>query len=215
LKKLSSEALTWVNRALRLYGSSPLQETELVDGHVDLVLAINEIARRGNTLGVGQGIFTAAMRNEHAGSGTLATSVDPFNVAVGNVIAPYPSPVPKDFDVWLVGAGLGRTGGTGTVTASLSIDYQADAQGWGEADDGSAVVSAGGNPLIFWTQALLQTSIQGMQGDAFPYGPIHPIRLRRPVTFLTFSSTASAAADWQCNLILGVFPVTLGQDISG
>jgi len=218
MKRLDSQALGDLNRALGLTGAgSPV--TELTDGVVDQILSVNEVVRRGRTQGGTEGLYTAVMVNAHVGATSLTVSVDPYNVAVANALPPYPTPMPRGFDVWLLQASIREhSGGPSTIDATLSIDYSNDQQGWGQDNGGSFVLSSQAHRLGFWDAiTTVGTDFAILAGSEQPtiYPNLRLPRGARPgasTTRLIFISTSSATVRYDCQLLLGVFPAALGQD---
>jgi len=210
VKKIDSDALGILTKALGLSGAgSPI--TELADGVVDQALDVAPIVRRSRTQAATGGIYIGGLENVHGAGTTLTTSTFPYNVTVGS-FAPYPVPMPLQFDIWLLSATMARASGTGTVTAQLQTIYGAAQQGFG-VDDGGAATGA---LTLLQTHAYWDTLVTGGTGLLRSEGPeaIIGLRLPRPspTTELRFTSTSSAAATYVCLVTLGVFPVALGQD---
>lgn len=216
VKRVDSDALGVLNRALGLTGAgSPI--TELQDGVVDQVLSVGDIVRRGRTLAGNEGIFYGRMLNEHAGAGTLTTTVNVYNLATTSTpeVAPYPVPMPKQFDVWILAAILRLTAGAASTTAVLNARLPAVAQGWGVDDGGGDQFGIATIPLAFWD------TIVGPSGFSFGVGRdevmYQKIGLRLPRSLddaaLQFVSTSVGIQTYLCDVILGVFPVALGQDV--
>ncbi len=213
MKTVDSQALAIVNRALGLSGAGA-SLTEFLDGSVDQTLDIGELVRRGRTIAKSQGIFMGLLRNIHAGSGTLTSSFPPYTGGTGAIL-PWPSPMPLGFDVWVIGAFVRQLSGSGTFTGSLIIDPNTTNLGWGVDDGGAAVSAAARIPLAFWDSVVTQTDEIALMEDGQPWAKIgmRLFRLNRNDVRLMFSSTASALATFDCFIMLGVFPVGLGQDV--
>lgn len=212
MKQIDSDALGIINKALGLEGAgSPI--TELADGVVDQVLSINEISRRGRTLAGNEGIFTGLLQNAHAGSGTLTSSVFPYAVAVG-AIDPYPSPMPTQFDIWLLSVALRRVAGAaGLNDALVVINYTGRQQGFGVDAAAAAVVSLGSMAVAHFdaltTAGVHTAGIDPIKGLLIKTG----IRLPRDLGLsINFVSISAGVATFVLDLVLGVFPVSLGQD---
>lgn len=195
-------------------GAGSTGPTRFPDDILHQVVNVADLIRRARTFAQHEGIFTAILQNVHPGAGTITTQVRPYSQGIG-VIAPYPDPVPQGFDVWLLSAATRQTAGTGTFTGALILDYAAKQQGFGEDNAGAAVVGDGNQTLVFWDSVITQTTEMGLQEDGKPWARIG-IRLPRAIGAglpgLRFSSTASAASTFQCHLVLGLFPVGMGQD---
>jgi len=211
-KKIDSDALGVLNKSLGLSGAgSPV--TELMDGVVDQVLSVNEVARRGRTQAATQGIYTAVFENVHSAGDSERSSVNIYDIGLG-VIPPWPDPMPIQFDIWLLGATAIRLSGSGTVLANLGIIYGAAQQGWGRTDTGVGIVANFEHVVANWDSVLqIETLVFLRLEDAGGISSQPGIRLpRSPDTILTFASVSSAAATYRCQVVLGVFPASLGQD---
>lgn len=215
MKILTSDALGWITRALGLTGAGA-PSTDFFDGELYQTLDVNLLARRGRTQASTQGIYSAVLRNVHPGGGSLTTTVSPYEVGAGS-IRPYPDPMPQQFDIWLIGAATQQVAGAGTFEGSLFVDLHAAAQGFGVDDSGNPIVVSNGVVVAFWDSV---NSIGGVQTIGQQDGRIswQRIGMRLPRapgagTVLSFVSTASVAATFDCQMILGVFPVALGQDV--
>lgn len=209
MKRVDSDALGIISRSLGLTGTGAAT-TEFYDGALDQVLEVGPLVRRGRTAARTQGLFTGLMENVHAAANTQITRVTPYVLGVG-AVAPYPDPVPAQFDVWLLGAIMRQMSGTGTVSALLSIQYSV--QGWGEDQAGAAVVRTIEMPLAFWDTLITEGLVFGIHAGIS--GPWTSIGLRLPRvagTELQFRSTSSALSTYNCQVLLGLFPVALGQD---
>jgi len=209
-KKVDSQALGLVNRALGLTGAGS-GITEFMDGILDQNFDVGPIVRRGQTLAGTDGVFMAVADNVHAGAGDLTTVIAPFAFGTG-VIAPFPDPLPNHLDLWLLGATLQQVGGTGTVEAVVRLNFPGSLQGFGIDDSGVAVVVASSITVAFWDtiQAGPGQSF-GLQNVQFPFARIN-LRLPRATT-ISLSSTASALITFRFHMLLGLFPVALGQDV--
>jgi len=204
------DALSSVGRSLGLGGQSP-QTIELEDGSVVQTLDVAGLVRRGRTLAGTSGVFNLVLENVHAASGELFTTINPYNQAT-NTTAPWPNPVPRGFEIWLIGATASRRSGTGTVDAILQIgDLQI---GIGE-DDSGAAVGAMSTVVALWNSTfpvLLTTSALFFSGVQPIFAPLHMRLPRSGDPSLTFVSNASALATYRCQVMVGLFPTGLGQD---
>jgi len=210
-KRIDSDALGILTKSLGLTGAgSPV--TELTDGIVDQTLDVAPIVRRSRTQADIGGVYTGVFLNEHAGSGTLTTSVFPYNVTVGS-FAPYPVPMPPQFDIWLLSATVLRVGGTGTIGAGLAQITPTSQQGFGVDDGGAAAGLVSALQFLCWWDTALSSGASVFAALRLVGQPVAVFgrRIARG-TELRFQSTASALSDWQCIVNLGVFPVALGQD---
>ncbi len=212
VKRIDSQALDILTKSLGLTGAgSPL--TELTDGVVDQMLSINEMVRRSRTQGVTGGIYSGIMRNIHTDAETLNSTLDPYDVGTTIAIPPYPPVMPPQFDVWLLGAALLRASGGGTIAAALRVTHDPAQVGWRVDDGGAAFAGTGNFVVAFWDSLIDASGIFGiMPGTAAPFAFIRMRLPRSPNTRLTFSSVSSLTSTYDLQVLLGVFPVALGQD---
>jgi len=214
VKKVESGALQLANAALGLTGTSGLARTEFEDGILGQALDVLPIIRRGRTLGATTGLVTMLIRNIHAGAGTISTAITPFVLGQTGLRGPMVSPIPKRFDLFLLNATLRQVSGTGTLSGALFIDFPFDNLGFGIDSAGAAVVAADDVCVAFWDAVTTETLEFGLLQAG---GVLAQINLRlptNPLTRITFSTTASALATFDVNMRLGLFPITLGQDIA-
>jgi len=211
-KRIDSQALEVANKALGLTGAGAA-ETELTDGIVDQVLSVKDIVRRSRTQSQTTGLYTAVMRTVHTDAETVQVDILPYVVPATNLIAPYLSPVPRSFDIWLLTAGVRLNAGGGGVTATLSVDYANASQGFGINDGGGAALSTLPHRLALWDAVITDvTTFAVLAGSEQPSAQIG-LRLQQGVfTQLVFRATSTLTSQWDCQLLLGVFPVGLGQD---
>lgn len=212
MQRVDSDALSVVGDALGLAGTGQ-PVTELTDGMLEQVVDVGPLIRRGRTPSRSQGIFTGLIEHDHPGVGSLATTITPYQLAQTGLIPPFPSPIPRFFDLWLLSAHLLRTGGAATVTAAVFIDYADAQQAFGVDNAAAAVVGPNLGPLAFWDTLVTQNITFGQDSVTgnltWPLG----IRLsRQNDTALIASSTASAAGVFHFHFVLGLFATGLGQD---
>lgn len=210
MKIISSDALGMLTKALGLTGRGA-QVTELTDGIVEQNLDVTPIIRRGRTLAGTEGLFMGTLRTVHAGADSATVSWDPYTMTPTTVRAPYPSPVPDTFDIWLLSAWLTQIAGTGTVSATLSMILPATMVG--PTTSGSAVPTT--SVLAFWDALVTEDVEFGLlAGSGMPQANIgmRLPRARPNGTEIEFATTSSAAATFECAVMMGLFPVGLGQD---
>ena len=211
---IDSDALDDLLRILGLAAGSTAGPTLLDSGNVSLVLAVDQIVRRSRTPTTTTGSYVATLRNDHAAAGQLTTGIDPYNVGAFN-FAPYPSPVPRGFDVWLLGAAIRKGAGAGTLDgAVLFIDPEDTQQAFGVDDSGVKITSSGAYPVALWTAFNTDITTQvGILGDGSVYAKIM-LRLKSGASIDFVSDVAAAAVIVDCHLVLGLFPAGLGQDVA-
>lgn len=208
-QRIAGAALDNVRKQLGATGPGD-PAVRLLDTEVVQTFDVEASARRGGTQAGTSGLYYPVIRNVHAGSGTLNTAVDFYTNEIG-IIAPWPAPMPAEFDIWLLAAAVRQVSGTGTFTGALLVDYRQASQGFGVDDSGVAVVASELRVLAFWDSLITQNREFGLRDGANPRARLG-IRLPRFGTALSFSSTASTVASFDLQLDLGVFPVGLGQD---
>ncbi len=209
-KKVDSQALGVVNRALGLTGAgSP--ETEFLDGVVDQVLDVAALVRRGRALAGTSGIFTPTLRTINTDANSITASIDPYIPGTTNAVAPYPSTVPASQDVWLLGASVRQVSGAGTLSATLSLTVSTRTQGFGRDNGGGLVLVSQKIRLAFWDALGSDGTNFGILNELGTHKRIG-IRIPRRSSTITFITTSSATSTWDCQMILGLFPVALGQD---
>lgn len=218
MRPVNSDALDVVARALDITGSGRgAPTTEFEDGILDQVIDVLPMIRRGRTQGRTQGLYTAVLSAVHAGADDQLASEAPYAVGTG-VIPPYPDPIPRGLELWLLTASVRRFSGSGTVNAILSVIFGGDAQGWGIDSTGSAVVSNLEHPIAHWDAVFTTVNVFGQLADDGGGSPLKKIGLRLPhptvrtALILNFRSTSSAAMRLDCQLLMGLFPISLGQD---
>lgn len=213
MKTVTSDALETIDKALGITGAATPGSTEFEDKILQQTVDVNPYARRGRTLSNTTGLFSAMLRNVHTVDEVITTTVNPYALLAGTNRAPYPERVNEmQFDVWLIAAVCEFISGSGTIAAVLRYQPNGANLAWGVDDSGNTLTGATDFTLAFWdtfqTIGGFTFALQEQGGPtAFP-----GIRIR-PGTRLIFVSDSSAALTVQCNLILGTYPVSLGQDV--
>ena len=215
-KIINSSALEPANKALGIAGSGDSQ-TELLDATVDQVLDVGQIARRGGTLAGTEGVFRVVLRTNHTDVETVATSFQPYSPGTG-VVAPYPDPVPDGFDIWLLATSLERVSGGGSISAA-ELRLTNVQQGFGVDDAGVAVVSTSVFHLTFWDalEGGMSPAFGNIVNQAKSFQKVG-IRIPRKGAiaspFIVFSAASTGSVVIDALMLLGIFPVSLGQDIA-
>lgn len=217
-KRVDSDALGPMLKSFGLAGQGA-EETILQDGVLDQVIDVAPIVRRGRTLASSGGIFRGLLRNIHPSTGTINSGISPYNATVAHVVAPYPGKIPDQFDVWLLGASMIRFSGSGDLTqAMLGLDNIA--QGFGRDDSNNPILGINEVlPLANWDGLKTATTTYGVEQAREPWKPLK-VRIPRlgaipsaPVNIVFRTVTPSAGgATFDAVILMGVFPVSLGQD---
>jgi len=211
-KEIRSDALDVVALALGLARSSG-GASNFDDGELSQVLNVTPLVRRGRTLGSSTGWFYAILENVHPGADDKGTSVDPYNI-VSQFLAPWVSPVPKGFDIWIGRVSGLRNAGAGDLTiGTLGLEPRSEQRAFGEDNGGGAVVAIPIQNLAIFT------GIDTTGADDILVGPntegSFPVNIRWPRgASMIWRTTSSAAAEFQVSMMLGLFPVGMGQDIA-
>ena len=216
MRKVDSQALGLAGRALGLSGAgAPV--TEFLDGLLEQGIDVAPIIRRSRTFGITEGLFTGLIVNVHGIADSITTRVQPYNVGPVASIAPYPDDIPAGFELWLFSAVMRETGAGGGLTGAL-LSVQFASQGWGINNAGAQIVVSREHPLAFWDALITEQIIFGeLAGNRGPYQRIG-IRLPRSlnaageITELQWRTTSAAAATFEVQVLLGLFPIALGQD---
>lgn len=210
MKKVDSDALGVVNRALGLSGTgSPL--TEFADGIVDQSLEVGPIVRRGRTLAGTEGNVIFRLRNGHTDAQAITTIINPFAVVAGE-IAPYPEFLSNKFDLWLLSASLRRTAGGGTLSAALFVNLPAAIIGISVQGSSALVAGITSHALAHWDAIISENIDFGITDTGGPWAKIGMRLPRAPTTQIVFASTSSLTSSYDLLLNMGVFPIALGQD---
>jgi len=217
-RRITSQSLGLVNKALGLAGTSGPGDTELMDGTVEQVLDVGPIVRRSRTPAGTGGIFRVTLRNLHSGATTVSNSWQPYESALTGLVAPYQSPMPDTFDVWLLGASLSIASGVGNISNSVLLLTNVQL-GFAADSAAAAITPTTTFTLAFWN-FIIETGTQsfGVTQSAAPYKPFS-MRIPRKGAiaspFLVFESVSAGDVEADIMLLMGVFPVALGQDVIG
>lgn len=215
---MDGQALGVTNRALGLYGATSPNETEFEDERVIQTVDVGDLIRRGRSPAGTEGIFRCVLRNQHVDINVLATSWQPYEANDnGATVAPYLTPMPRGFDVWLLGASVSVNTGAGIDFARLSLTNVQ--LGFGINNSSVAVVPTTVFTLAFWNGMITAGSADfAVTETREPYKAIN-MRIPRKGAiaspFLVFESQSTATVQIDCLMLIGVFPEGLGQDVIG
>jgi len=175
---------------------------------------IPELARRSIVAGPVEGWYTSIFENVHSAADGEVSTIDPYEPG-GAAVAPYPASVPRDQDVWLLKAYALRSVGTGGLTAGyLMMNPSPFQQGWGIDDQAAAVVDT--PPVVLARWDVIEATVGAEEPALTEQGECMVdigIRIGRGAT-LRFDTESAAAAEFQCVMLMGLFPSTLGQDVA-
>ncbi len=216
MSQITSSMLRQIQQLIGGGGAGIAPVTVLEDDAVTQTLpVVPEIARRSLVIGPLGGIFVGVLRNVHTAADGEVSSILPYTPLASN-IAPYPSPVPDGYDIWLLGIAGTRVSGTGLLTGALmGINPPTSSQGWGRDDSGTGVAATGIFQLARFDviEAAITLGTDCMLTEqGLTYQPVG-LRLMRGAT-LVFASEASDTATFDALFYMGLFPAAMGQDVS-
>jgi len=213
-REIDSQALFTINRVLGLAGTGAAQQTILDDGDLTQVLDVNPFVRRGMTLASRTGIYFGIFRNVHGAGGLINNIINPYEAPNSRDGFPAVITVQSGLELWLLGASGERLSGAGGLDEGLlQILFSSDQQAFGSDDSGGAVASSANLHVARWDGVSTATTTNALvMEDGSTFARIG-IRLSRLATGLRFISDASAAATFQLNVMMGLFPTGLGQDV--
>jgi len=181
---------------------------------------VPEIVRRSAPIIGVDNWFVGVLENDHTGASDETSVISPYDVPVGLTFNDYPTPVPEGYDIWLMGASGQRRGvGTGAFVAAISMRAPGSVQGWG-VDEAAAAITASAPRLFLGSSSAVEAGVAGLSNEPMiwdsPAAALFlPIRMRIPRgSSLQFDSTTAAAAVLlTMSLLMGLFPMAMGQDV--
>lgn len=220
MRDVDSQVLGSVARTLGLAGAgAPV--TVFEDGILQQVLDVSALVRRGGTISSSTGIYSARLTNIHVGTDTIVTDLCPARPALNSasvafLSADWPTPVPRSLDVWLLSAFATTAAGSGDLEGgALQLLYGADQMAMGSSRIATNIFLQ-----LYEVEVDIGTIVTFLSFDSAASPPsLLPIRLRPPGVdgnpFIRFTTqkTGGGAATYQLDLLLGLFPAGLGQDV--
>lgn len=196
----------------------PPQIVELQDEIVQQSIDVMPVIRRDLAAGNVDGIFTATILNTHVGSDTIVTDINPYGPLTTFVGNGYPAQIEGELDVWLLQAYAATLTGSGDFGGGvMALLYNALSMGWRNAANSATMRQ---DLLVFnqetdyagithLTDSVSGTTFLNQQGGHTRIGPQQGnVRIR----FRTVKSGVGAAT-YLLHLTLGLFPISLGQDV--
>jgi len=212
VSEIDSQALLLVDEVLGVAGGKAAS-TELDDGRLDQVLNVNDIIRRSRS--VQDGIFWGLWRNIHAAAGEVSSNINPYTTPSDTNTTGWETPIPRKLEVWVLGATVSRSSGAGGLDeALLELRMTAVQQAFGEDSAGAAIAGQNANMALARWDVIseLTTRDVALTETGAPFARIG-LRVPRRST-IRFTSDAAAAANFDLQVLLGLFPRALGQDIA-
>lgn len=218
-RSIDSDALTLVQRQLGLSGVGE-SATELESDTLMQVFDASSAIRRGRADLATRGFFYGILKTLEAGAGgsNAAFIGDAYNVGAAFALGTFPPNIDiARFDLWLLNVSGVITDGAFAANDEcvLQIGMNARQQGFGKDSGVPAVVAATPpNTVARFTESIddgFSDVLVTDQGE-----PSVQVNLRLiPGQALQMVTTSAAACDAQLSLMLGLFPVGMGQDVRG
>ena len=229
-RTMNSEALVLLDRILGLSGPGGEQYTTLDDGNVQQVIEISDIARRSLTPAGTAGIFNVVIQNNDTSGTLINQTMDLYDLRNTMTLTAsthaYPVPVPRGFDVWLIQASA-WTGWDLTKIDLLQLNLASpsshNAITANQTLNGAPIQSGpalGRQPLVRWDGGEAIGTITGAT-DVYPLYTLEGLvskrlnlRIRRGTELMVASVCSASQVEMNVEIIVGVFPEGLGQDIA-
>jgi len=213
-KVVDSDALVLLNEALGLAGAGA-QLTELDDGLLNQVLAVNRLVGRARTLPpANQGGLSIASFNIVVGASTDTVAIDPYNVP-NALLYNWPSPVPLGYDIWLIASSAQLVTGGISDFGSAIFELLGDTAGDGAfgTDEGAALAAHTQRiSLMAFDDAITVGGINIMTSSGQTYKQ-YGTRIGRGTTFSWRVTSSAGTVTARLFLVLGLFPVGLEPDV--
>jgi len=216
VRDIDSDALSQVTRQL---GVSGIGEGVAIldDQELRQVLDVGPAVRRGRADVANGGWFWGVLHNVHLGASALSSFINPYE-ADGFELTSYPANVDVSrFDIWIIGATLRVFSGASSITnASFFMGAPLRSLAFGKDDMAAAVTPVGGGFIMAsWGNSVFAdttlTWIARREGQQFV-----PLNIRMPRgSNLIFDSTSPGVTTYELAIIMGLFPIGLGQDVAG
>lgn len=205
MKEVDSQVLGVVDRVLQLQGrGAPI--TELEDGILGQSIDANPYIRRGGTVTDSGGLFGATISNTHVAADDRTSTMDLYNLTTINAQPPWPFPTGPQFDIWILAASL-KLSDSPLVAAALAFDVPTLRQGPIEILGDLDVVLAWWDAVVVVAGLTFATNAaSGVQSVMRPY------RVPRGVDLELLSTSSAGPLTVTCEMIVGLFPASLGQD---
>jgi len=203
---VDSQALQRVSKILQL-STAGAEETLFIDERLEQVVDVSPMIRRGLTLAATEGLYSANIRNTHGGSqGNVSTVLDVYNLG-GSARPPFPTSIPLDLDLWLTGFNAEVVSGSGQFASGfLDLNIPTVNQAFGTVTTNITLAGYNSEP------SLAGTNFLGF-GATVPLWTSARVRILRGATIRWHTrNTGANSPVFQVNLLLGLFPASLGQD---
>jgi len=217
VRDIDSDALSQVQRQLGISGIGS-GVAVLEDDELRQVLDVGAAVRRGRADVANGGWFWGVLVNDHLGAGALTSFINPYE-ADGFELTSYPATIDVSrFDLWIIGASLRVSAGALTITrASMFFGAPLRSLAFGKDDMGAAVApSGGGFAIAGWANQVFDDTTLDWVGRRAGPAAFQPINLRMPRgSNLVFDSKSPDISTYELSIMMGLFPIGLGNDVLG
>ena len=214
---IKGSALAAVAKLFQFGQQATRGATDLDVDNVTQVLSINEIVRRSEAGGaVATGLFIGVLECDNgAGATNIEATIDPYNP--GAAAGPgYPVSIDERFDVWILEVTGRRSAGTpANFTESLfGIDDPATHLAFGIDDAGSVITPLPVRSLVRFTDIEELTNTNNVLVDEVGQCRFNVTQRIRRGSILSYGCIASNAVTTRVQILMGLFPAGLGQDVA-
>jgi len=203
--------------ALRLGSDIGGDGVEFDERHaVQTIPLMPEIRRRSRGFAGVDNWLYGVLENVHSAADAEASTFVPYSPGFGEIFNGYPAAMPEGYDLWLLSIYGRRSAGAGGLTAAGIGFLPGDrAQGWGIDDSGAGVETSVRVQLAMSTALETGATAISTPPMIFGNGLTHvDMRMRLPRGCdITFVTESAAAAEFQAIIVMGLFPMALGQDV--
>jgi len=216
MRDIDSDALSQVQRQLGISGVGT-GVAMLEDDELRQVLDVGPAVRRGRADVANGGWFWGVLVNEHAGASSLSSFINPYEPMALSLTSFPPLVDVSRFDIWIAGATLRLlSGATSIADAALIIGAPLRSLAFGKTDSGAGITPSGGGFVIqSWGTKVVAS-------DTFTYMlpevrvPFETTNIRMPRgSNLVFDTQSIGVSTYELSIIMGLFPIGLGNDILG
>jgi len=215
MRDIDSDALSQVQRQLGISGVGS-GVAVLEDDELRQVLDVGPAIRRGRADVANGGWFWGVLHNVHLGAGQLSSFINPYEAA-GFELTSFPAQVDVSrFDIWIAAVSMRVVSGLNSVVdAAFFIGGPLRSLAFGKDDMGAAVSPAGGGFMIvpFDTKVTSSSTIAYVLPEVRNFQNLN-IRMPRGSN-LVFDSNSVGVSTYELSILMGLFPIGLGNDVLG
>jgi len=216
VRSIDSDALSQVQRQLGISGVGVNGVAQLEDDELRQVIDVGPAVRRGRADVANGGWFWGVLQNVHGASTALSSFINPYE-ADGFELTSYPALVDVSrFDIWIAGATVRLLSGAASInSASLIIGAPLRSLAFGKDDSAAQVTPTGGGfAVAHWGSLVNATSFTYMiRQTGIPFLNLN-MRMPRGSN-LVFDTNSVGISTYECSILMGLFPIGLGNDVIG